>query len=111
MRSSSFIAASRPYTALDELLRALSHRERRLFVRACLVRQRAAGELAELSDLALATVSEHLKVLRKSGLLILNKQGRSWLYSTDRHLLRSALRELALVNAPIADDSSSSSSH
>jgi DNA-binding transcriptional ArsR family regulator len=81
--------------ALDEILRALSHAQRRQFVNACLVQERAAGELAELSHLALASVSEHLKVLRKCGLLILEVRGRYWMYRTDRQLLRTVLAALA----------------
>lgn len=75
---------------LDEILRALSHPDRRRFVVACLDTARAAGELAALSELSLATVSEHLKVLRKCGLLVLDKQGRFWLYRTDRARLERA---------------------
>src|ERR687892_81801 len=37
----------------------------------------------ELTGLAPASVSEHLKVLRKCGLLVLEVRGRSWIYSTD----------------------------
>ena len=83
---------------LDEVLRALSHPDRRKFVVACLDEAKAAGELAALSELSLATVSEHLKVLRKSGLLILDKQGRFWLYRTDPERMERAGREvLALL--------------
>lgn len=80
-----------PPIDLDEVLRALSHAERRLFVRACIDKARAAGELAELSSLSLATVSEHLKVLRKSGLLVLDKRGRNWFYRTDLDVLQAAV--------------------
>ena len=73
--------------ALDEALRALVHPDRRSFLRECLVAEQAAGDLAALSSLSLAAVSEHLKVLRKSGLLRLNRQGRFWLYRTDAELL------------------------
>ena len=79
-------------------MRALSHPERRRFVRACLGEARSAGELAELSQLALASVSEHLKVLRKSGLLKLDVRGRFWFYRTDADVLKraaAAIRELA----------------
>ena len=69
--------------ALNEALRALAHPARRLFIRACLPSERAAGDLAALSNLSLATVSEHLKVLRKAGLLQLDRQGRFWMYRTD----------------------------
>jgi len=75
---------------LDEVLRALAHPDRRRFVSACMAKARAAGDLAELSALSLATVSEHLKVLRKSGLLVLDKQGRFWFYRTDVAVLERA---------------------
>ncbi len=58
-------------------------------------RECAAGELAERSALALASVSEHLKVLRKCGLLGLDKRGRHWMYRTDRRVLACALEALA----------------
>lgn len=83
--------------AIDENLRALAHPARRMFIRACLSNNQAAGDLASLSDLSLATVSEHLKVLRKTGLLKLDRQGRFWMYRTDADLLDAtarALREL-----------------
>ena len=79
------------------MLRALSHPERRAFVRACRDKARAAGELAELSALSLATVSEHLKVLRKSGLLMLEKRGRFWFYRADRAVLRKAIEALGTL--------------
>lgn len=82
---------------LDEILRALAHPARRTFVRACLVEARAAGDLSALSNLSLATVSEHLKVLRKTGLLQLDRQGRFWMYRTDAALLdavAAAVRKL-----------------
>ena len=84
---------------LDEVLRALSHPERRLFVAACRDGAKAAGELAELSSLSLATVSEHLKVLRKSGLLVLDKQGRNWFYRTDGKMLDAAIDGLRRLKA------------
>lgn len=62
---------------------------------ACRDGPKAAGELAELSALSLATVSEHLKVLRTSGLLLLDKQGRNWFYRTDTQVLGKVMRELA----------------
>jgi len=76
------------------VLRALAHPDRRRFVIACRGEARAAGDLAELSQLSLATVSEHLKVLRKSGLLILDKRGRFWFYTTDLGVVRRAEAEI-----------------
>jgi DNA-binding transcriptional ArsR family regulator len=68
---------------LDEMIRALSHRERRQLLVACRDGPRAAGELAGQSQLATATISEHLKVLRKTGLMNVEKDGRFWLYHTN----------------------------
>ena len=79
---------------LDEALRALAHAERRLFVRECLDRECAAGELADISSLAIASVSEHLKVLRKTGLLTLEVRGRFWMYRTDPARLQQVLAAL-----------------
>jgi DNA-binding transcriptional ArsR family regulator len=61
----------------------------------------SAGDLADLSNLALASVSEHLKVLRKSGLLRLEKRGRFWFYQTDRRVLR---RAAAAIRRMASDD-------
>lgn len=79
------------------MLRALAHSDRRRFVRACLHEARTAGELAALSDLAPASVSEHLKVLRKSLLLELDVQGRFWLYRTNVAVLRDVLAALGAL--------------
>ena len=85
---------------LDELLRAVSHEDRRRFLRMCIKSAVSAGDLAEGSTLALASVSEHLKVLRKTGLLQLEKQGRFRYYRTDVALLRQVVATLAsLENA------------
>ena len=57
----------------------------------------SAGDLANGSPLALASVSEHLKVLRKTGLLVLEKQGRFRYYRTDVALLREVVAALAAL--------------
>jgi DNA-binding transcriptional ArsR family regulator len=75
-------------------LRALSHPDRRLFVLACRDGPKAAGELAQLSSLSLATVSEHLKVLRTARLLVLDKQGRNWFYRTDPAIVAATMKGL-----------------
>jgi DNA-binding transcriptional ArsR family regulator len=74
---------------LDERLRALAHPVRRQLVAACLAEPRPAGELVELTALAPASVSEHLKVLRKTGLLVLEARGRFRLYATDASVVRA----------------------
>lgn len=79
---------------LDELLRAISHKERRMFLDMCSAERRAAGDIAENSRLSLATVSEHLKVLRKSGLVELDKEGRFWFYKTNHARIEEILNAL-----------------
>jgi DNA-binding transcriptional ArsR family regulator len=83
---------------LDERLRALAHPARRRIVVACRDAPQPAGALVELTGLAPASVSEHLKVLRKSGLLVLEVRGRSWIYTTDA----AALAETAAALARLA---------
>ena len=53
---------------LDELVRALASPHRRSILRLVWAGERGAGELAQRLDLAPASVSEHLRVLRKTGL-------------------------------------------
>lgn len=79
---------------LDELVRALSHRTRRKILRLCAERFVLAGEVAAEIDLALASVSEHLKVLRKTGLVELERRGTKWLYRTDLARVDATLAEL-----------------
>jgi DNA-binding transcriptional ArsR family regulator len=83
--------------ALSEALRALSHPDRRRFISACLREPRTAGDLAALSSLAPASVSEHLKVLRKSELLVLEIRGRFWLYRSNPELLRAVIARLGTL--------------
>jgi DNA-binding transcriptional ArsR family regulator len=86
-------------------LRALAHPERRRILRACLSGSRAAGDLAEPSALALASISEHLRVLRTTGLIVLERDGRFRRYRTDRKLLREALaRVRAVIEQTAASD-------
>jgi DNA-binding transcriptional ArsR family regulator len=80
--------------ALDEALRALAHPVRRAFLASCHADRCSAGDLADTSDLSLATVSEHLKVLRKTGLLILKIEGRFWFYKTDQDRLAVVMATL-----------------
>jgi DNA-binding transcriptional ArsR family regulator len=78
--------------ALDERLRALAHPVRRRLVAACLPAPRTAGALVAASGLAPASVSEHLKVLRKTGLLVLERDGRFRRYRADPEAVRATAR-------------------
>jgi DNA-binding transcriptional ArsR family regulator len=89
--------------ALDERLRALAHPVRRRLVVDCLDAPRTAGYLVARAELAPASVSEHLKVLRKTGLLVLDRDGRFRRYRTDPAVVRATSHALAaLVEAEAA---------
>jgi DNA-binding transcriptional ArsR family regulator len=47
----------------------------------------SAGEIAEMFEHAWPTTTRHLKVLESAGLLRQARQGRSRIYSIDRHRL------------------------
>lgn len=53
-----------------------------------------AGALAEGAGMAAASVSEHLKVLRKTGLAEVEKRGKFWLYKTNTRLVAEVLTAL-----------------
>ena len=80
---------------LDERLRALAHPVRRRLVAACLAEPLPAGRLVALTELAPASVSEHLKVLRKTGLLVLEQRGRFRLYATDPAIVEATAEAVA----------------
>lgn len=69
-----------------------------MFLRLCDGDFVAAGDLAERSTLSLATVSEHLKVLRKAGLVKVEKDGRYWRYRADPARIAAVLTELRKWN-------------
>lgn len=86
--------------ALDARLRALAHTVRRGLVAACLAEPQPAGRLVERTGLAPASVSEHLKVLRKTGLLVLERRGRHRYYAADPELVRQVAECLLAVIDP-----------
>lgn len=79
---------------LDELLRAVSSRHRRDILRHVWEQECGAGELATHLGLAAASVSEHLKVLRKSGLVEMRIAGTYRLYRASSHRMRDLTRLL-----------------
>lgn len=81
-------------TELDDLVRALSNQTRRQILSICSEDFVSAGTAAADIELALASVSEHLKVLRKHGLVDLERQGNSWLYRTNHRRLADVLARL-----------------
>jgi len=80
---------------LDALLRALAHPARRQILAVAAAAPVSAGTLASRLGLANATTSEHLKVLRKTGLVTMTVQGTWRLYRTDHARVAEAEALLA----------------
>lgn len=79
---------------LAELCRALGHPARVTILRVLLDKDVCiAGELAELVPLAASTVSQHLKILKESGLIKGEVDGPRRCYCADKVLV-SRLRQL-----------------
>jgi DNA-binding transcriptional ArsR family regulator len=79
---------------LDELLRALAHPARRAILRRCTADWVAAGDLVIELELAPATVSEHLRVLRKTELVDMQISGTWRLYRTRPTTIGAVLHTL-----------------
>ncbi|HUU24564.1 MAG TPA: metalloregulator ArsR/SmtB family transcription factor [Methyloceanibacter sp.] len=70
--------------AADEasnLLKALSNRHRLLIVCQLIEKERSVGELATLLDIRDSTVSQHLALLRKDGVVTARRDGQTIWYS------------------------------
>jgi DNA-binding transcriptional ArsR family regulator len=78
----------------DELLRALAHPARRQILREGWHRSVSAGALTEALGLTGPSVSEHLRVLRKTELVVLTRSGTFRLYRTNVALVHALTRWL-----------------
>jgi DNA-binding transcriptional ArsR family regulator len=81
---------------VDDVLRALAHPARRAIIGLCSSMAVAAGDLAIELELAPATTSEHLRVLRTCGLIDRESDGTWRRYRTNRTVLRHALKSLSV---------------
>jgi DNA-binding transcriptional ArsR family regulator len=85
------------YAAADQasdLLKALANRHRLLIVCQLIERERSVGELAELLSLRDSTVSQHLALLRKDGLVTTRREAQTIYYSVGSAPARELLTTL-----------------
>lgn len=78
------LRTDRMVAAADEagaLLKALSHPYRLIIVCQLIDKERSVGELAGLLDIRDSTVSQHLALLRKDGLVDARRDGQTVWYS------------------------------
>jgi DNA-binding transcriptional ArsR family regulator len=78
--------------ATSSVLRALAHPTRREMVRLLRTGDLTAGELATPFDGAASTLSEHIAVLRRAGLVHGARRGSSITYTLDVPVLEETLR-------------------
>ncbi|MGJ5131883.1 ArsR/SmtB family transcription factor [Bradyrhizobium oligotrophicum] len=81
----------------SDLLKALSNRHRLLIICQLVDDERSVGELAELLGLRDSTVSQHLALLRKDGLVTARREGQTIYYSITSDPAREVLKTLYQV--------------
>lgn len=87
-------------TAADEacgLLKALANRHRLMIVCQLTEKERSVGELAALLKIRDSTVSQHLALLRKDGLVTARRDGQTVWYSIGSAPARELVRTLYRV--------------
>lgn len=82
---------------IDRTFRALADPTRRHILRLLKDRDLAAGDLAGHFDMAFASVSHHLQVLRDSGLVQSKRDGQFIIYSLNTTVFQDALQHLMAI--------------
>ncbi|HVX75398.1 MAG TPA: metalloregulator ArsR/SmtB family transcription factor [Bradyrhizobium sp.] len=81
----------------SELLKALASRHRLLIICQLIDGERSVGELAEFLNLRDSTVSQHLALLRKDGLVSARREAQTIYYSIVSNPAREVLKTLYQV--------------
>src|SRR6516225_1913429 len=78
----------------SDLLKSLSNRHRLLIICQLIDGERSVGELAQFLNLRDSTVSQHLALLRKDGLVAARRDGQTIFYSIASDPAREVLKTL-----------------
>jgi DNA-binding transcriptional ArsR family regulator len=81
----------------SDLLKALANRHRLLILCQLIERERSVGELAEFIGLRDSTVSQHLALLRRDGLVAARRDGQTIWYSISSAPARALMEALYRV--------------
>ena len=81
----------------SDLLKALSNRHRLLIICQLIDGERSVGDLAEFLNLRDSTVSQHLALLRKDGLVAARRDAQTIYYSIASDPAREVLKTLYQV--------------
>jgi DNA-binding transcriptional ArsR family regulator len=94
------IDAERMHSAADaasSLLKTLANRHRLLILCQLVERERSVGELAAFLDIRDSTVSQHLALMRREGLVLPRRDGQTIWYSISSAPARALLETLYRV--------------
>jgi DNA-binding transcriptional ArsR family regulator len=83
--------------AASDLLKALANRHRLLILCQLIERERSVGDLAEFLGIRDSTVSQHLALLRRDGLVAARREGQTIWYSISSAPARALLETLYRV--------------
>ncbi len=78
----------------SELLKSLANRHRLLIVCQLIEQERSVGDLAQLVGVRDSTVSQHLALLRKDGIVSARREGQTIWYSIASAPARAVLETL-----------------
>jgi ArsR family transcriptional regulator, virulence genes transcriptional regulator len=81
----------------SDLLKALANRHRLIIICQLIDKERSVGELAELLSIRDSTVSQHLALLRKDGLVTSRRDGQTIWYSIGSPQARELVQTLYRV--------------
>jgi ArsR family transcriptional regulator len=79
---------------IDRTFKALADASRRRMLQLLRDGDLAAGDLAAHFDMAFASVSHHLQVLRDAGLVLSRRDGQRIIYSLNTSVFQDALQHL-----------------
>jgi ArsR family transcriptional regulator, virulence genes transcriptional regulator len=86
----------------SSLLKAMANRHRLIIICQLTERERSVGELAALLNIRDSTVSQHLSLLRKDGLVTARRDGQTIWYSIGSPQARQIVRTLYRIYCPPA---------
>ena len=92
----------------SDLLKALANRHRLLIICQLIDGERSVGDLAEFLGLRDSTVSQHLALLRKDGLVAARRDAQTIYYSIASHPAREILTTLYRVYCAPSNSKASS---
>lgn len=91
---------TRAADAASELLKSMANRNRLLILCALVKEERSVGQLAEMLNLRDSTVSQHLALLRKDGLVTPRRSGQTIWYAIASPAAQKVLSVLYDIYCP-----------